>query len=119
MSQRGHIAPILDDRGVVIGTIANPQTFLTAARVDQLVDDYLAGLSIGQLAHQYGVHRATVSSHLTRRGIVRRLSGLDVDDTAAAVKLQRSGISMRAISRTLGADCKQVRASLVSAGALK
>lgn len=110
---RGNIAPIRDDRGVVISAIANLQAFLTAARVDQLVDDYLAGLSVGQLAHQHGVHRATVSSHLTR-GVARRLPGLAEEDAAEAIKLYRSGVSMRAISRTLGVDRRSVRRVLVA-----
>ncbi|MGB3413807.1 MAG: hypothetical protein WBA28_03735 [Microbacteriaceae bacterium] len=119
MSRRCDVDPIRDVRGSVIRRIANPQTFLTTIQVDRLVDDYLAGLSVGQLAQQYGVHRSTVSAHLTRRGVVRRLSGLDDHDAAEAVKLHGGGISMRAIARTLGVDRKQVRISLVAAGALQ
>lgn len=83
-----------------------------------MVDDYLAGLSVGQLAQQYGVHRSTVSAHLSRRGVVRRLSGLDEQDAAEAVLLHRTGASMRAISRALGVDRRQVRVSLAAAGSL-
>ncbi|PPH37297.1 hypothetical protein C5C53_07870 [Rathayibacter sp. AY1E3] len=64
------------------------------------------------------MHRGTVSKHLTRREVARRLPGLDVEDAAEAVKLHRGGSSMRSISRTLGVDRKVVRASLVRAGML-
>lgn len=118
VSKRCDVDPIRDVRGLVVRRIANPQTFLTTAQVDRLVDDYLAGLSVGQLAKQYGVHRSTVSAHLTRRDVVRRLSGLDNHDAAEAVKLHGGGVSMRAIARTLGVDRKLVRLVLVEAQAL-
>lgn len=118
VSRRVGSTPIQDVRGPCVRRIGKPQTFLTPAEVDRLVDDYLAGLSVGYLAQMYGVHRATVSKHLTRNNVVRRQSGLTVDEAAEAVKLHHSGISMREIARSLGVDRKQVRRSLVTAGAL-
>ncbi|BDZ38380.1 hypothetical protein GCM10025863_09940 [Microbacterium suwonense] len=50
-----------------------------------MVDDYLAGLSVGYLAQKYGVHRATVSKHLTRNKVVRRQQGLTIEEAAEAV----------------------------------
>ena len=99
--------------------IGKPQTFLTPSEVDRLVDDYLTGFSVGYLAQKYDVHRATVSKHLTRNNVVRRQHGLSTDEAAEAGKLHGGGISMRAIAQTLGADRKQVRASLIAAGALE
>jgi transposase-like protein len=49
---------------------------------------------------------------------VRRQHGLTIDEAAEAVKLHGGGISMRAIARTLGVDRKQVRISLIAAGAI-
>jgi len=118
VSQRVVNDPIQDVRGPCVRRIEKPQTFLTSAEVDRLVDDYLAGLSVGYLAQKYGVHRATVSKHLTRNNVGRRQRGLTIDEIAEAVKLHGGGISMRAIALTLGVDRKQVRASLVAAGAL-
>lgn len=105
-------------RGPCVRRIEKPQIFLTSAEVDRLVDDYLAGLSVGYLAQKYGVHRATVSKHLIRNNVGRRQRRLTIDEIAEAVKLHGGGISMRAIALTLGVDRKQVRASLVAAGAL-
>lgn len=118
VSQRADNTPIQDVRGPCVRRIGKPQTFLTPAEVDRLVDDYLTGLSVGYLAQKYGVHRATVSKHLTRHNVVRRQHGLTKDEAAEAVKLHGVGISMRAIARTLGVDRKQVRVSLVAAGSL-
>ena len=113
VSQRVHSAPIQDVRGPCVRRIGKPQTFLTPAEVYRLVDDYLAGLSVGFLAQKYGVHRATVSKHLTRNNVVRRQHGLTTEEVAEALKLYGGGISMRAIARTLGVGRKQVRVTLM------
>ncbi|MGO2655912.1 MAG: hypothetical protein ACTH93_08820 [Pseudoclavibacter sp.] len=118
VSQRVDNTSIQDVRGPVVRRIGKPQTFLTPAEVDRLVDDYLTGFSVGYLAQKYGVHRATVSKHLTRSNVVRRQHGLTIDEAAEAVKLHGGGISMRAIARTLGVDRKQVRISLIAAGSI-
>lgn len=116
MSRRpGSTAP-RDDRGPVVGTVETAQTFLTAAEVDALVGDYLAGMSVKSLAETYGIHRATVFSHLRRRNVPSRRPGLGPDEKAEAVRLARAGVSMRAIARLTGVDRKAVRAALVEAG---
>lgn len=94
VSQRVDNTPIRDARGPCVRRIGKPQTFLTPSEADRLVDDYLAGLSVGYLAQKYGVHRATVSKHLTRQEVVRRQHGLTIDEAAEAVKLHGGGISI-------------------------
>ena len=118
VSERVDGAPIHDVREPVVRRIGKPQTFLTPAEVDRLVDDYLTGFSVGYLAQKYGVHRATVSKHLTRNNVVRRQHGLTTEEAAEALKLYGGGISMRAIARTLGVGRKQVRVTLMAAGSL-
>lgn len=107
-----------DSRGTVVRRIENLQTFLTAAEVDRLVGDYLVGATVVQLAEQYGVHRATVSAHLTRRGIVRRKPGLGIEEASEAARLYLGGVSMRAIAQSMGVDRKAVRRALVGASAI-
>ena len=74
-----------------------------------LVGDYLAGMSVKALAERYGIHRATVFSHLRRRNVPSRRPGLGIDEKAEAVRLARAGVSMRAIGRRMGVDRKAVR----------
>ena len=105
-----------DDRGPVVRTVETAQTFLTASEVDALVGDYLAGMSVKELAERYGIHRATVFSHLRRRNVPSRRPGLGIDEKAEAVRLARAGVSMRAIGRRMGVDRKAVRAALAEAG---
>ncbi|MPM30449.1 hypothetical protein SDC9_76999 [bioreactor metagenome] len=105
-----------DDRGPVVRTVETAQTFLTASEVDALVGDYLAGMSVKALAERYGIHRATVFSHLRRRNVPSRRPGLGIDEKAEAVRLARAGVSMRAIGRRMGVDRKAVRAALVESG---
>ena len=107
-----------DDRGPVVRTIETAQTFLTASEVDQLVGDYLAGMSVKSLAARDGIHRATEVSHLRRRKVPSRRPGLCHAERAEAVRLARAGISMRAIARRMGVDRKAVRAALVEAGVI-
>ncbi|WP_454300210.1 hypothetical protein [Salana multivorans] len=97
-------------------TVETAQTFLTAVEVDALVGDYLAGMGVKALAERYGIHRATVFSHLRRRNVPSRRPGLGVEEKAEAVRLARAGVSMRAIGRRMGVDRKAVRVSLVEAG---
>lgn len=108
-SQRGGEGAIRDVRGPVVGTIATVQTFLTPAQVGQLVDDYLGGATVTDLAVKYEVHRATVSRHLTDNGGVRRSAGLQGWE---AVRLFRQGESLRGISRSIGASRDSVRKTL-------
>lgn len=118
VSQRSETAPSEDSRGTVVRRIEHLQTFLTAAEVDRLVDDYLDGTTVNELADSYGVHRATVSAHLTRRRVGRRRPGLGVEEAAVAVRLHLGGVSMRAIAQSMGVDRKAVRRALVEAGAI-
>ena len=105
-----------DDRGPVVRAFETAQTFLTAAEVDALVGDYLAGMSVKALAERYGTHRATVFSHLRRRNVPSRRPGLGIGEKAEAVRLARAGVSMRAIGRRMGVDRKAVREALAEAG---
>lgn len=82
------------------------------------MDNYRSGASVNELAERYGVHRATVSAHLTRRGVSRRRPGLGVEEAAEAVKLHLGGVSMRAIARSMGVDRNSIRRALVEASAI-
>lgn len=106
----------VDVRGPVVREVEKAQTFLSSAEVDRLVADYMAGVGVGVLAERYGIHRATVATHLRRRNVLRCRPGLDVNEQAEAVRLYRAGMSLRAIGQRMGVDRKAVRALVVTAG---
>lgn len=87
VSRRPESTALRDDRGSVVGTVGTAQTFLTAVEVDALVGDYLAGMSVKDLAERFGIHRATVFSHLSRRNVPSRRPGLGLDEKVEAVRL--------------------------------
>ena len=118
VAKRPENGSIRDSRGPVVRRIENLQTIVTASEVDRLVDDYLAGASVNELAERFGVHRATGSPHLSRRRVVRRRPGLGVEEAAEAVKLHQGGVSMRAIAHSMGVDRKAARRALVEASAI-
>ena len=119
MSRRPQSSAPRDDRGPVVRTVETAQTFLTASEVDALIGDYLAGMSVKALAERYGIHRATVFSHLRRRNVPSRRPGLGIDEKAEAVRLARAGVSMRAIPESMGVDRKAVRRAMVEANAIR
>lgn len=91
--------------------IETTRTFLTAAEIDSLVGDYLAGAGAQELAERYGIHRATVFAHQRRR----TLRAWVFHEQAEAARFYRDGVSIRAISRRMGVVRKAVRTSLVRA----
>lgn len=112
LSEGGEEDPISYVRVSVVGMIATVQTFLTPAQVGQLVDGYLGGSTVTDLAVKYEVHRATISRRLTDNGVVRRSAGLHRWEAAEAVRLFRQGESLRGISRSIGASRDSVRKTL-------
>lgn len=48
------------------------QKRLDAASVDALVDGYVSGQTVYELAAEFGIERRTLSAHLYRRGVPMR-----------------------------------------------
>ena len=76
--------------GPVPGT-RQAQRRLDAASVDALVDDYLSGQTVYELAAEFGIERRTVSAHLHRRGVSMRRRGLSLAQEEAAFTLRDRG----------------------------
>jgi hypothetical protein len=73
---------------------------LAPTEIDRLTAGYLAGSSVYELAHQFQVHRNTVSQILERKGIARRYRLMGGDKLEAAVRAYESGNSLA----TIGSD---------------
>lgn len=75
---------------------------------EQLVADYRAGLGVYELARKHGLHRYTVSQHLTTAGVVMRRT-ITNDEKVKARQLYLSGATQAAIARQLKRDPATVK----------
>lgn len=73
------------------------QKRLDPASVDALVDGYLSGQTVYELAAEFGIERRTVSAHLHRRGVPMRRRGLSLAQKEEALTLRDRGWSLARI----------------------
>jgi DNA-binding CsgD family transcriptional regulator len=89
---------------------------LTESDVDDLVAGYEAGATVYELAERFGIHRATVSEHLHRRGVGMRGAGLREEQVEVAVRLYEQGWSLARTGARLGCTGNTVRFALLRRG---
>ena len=92
------------------------QRRLRDQEVDQLVEDYLAGATVFELAAKNRIHRTTVSGLLERRGVKRRWRVLEAADIDRATSLYATGLSCASIARILGVHASTVYLALTRVG---
>ncbi|MFT4235622.1 MAG: helix-turn-helix domain-containing protein [Microbacterium sp.] len=85
------------------------QRRLDAASVDALVDGYLAGQTVYELAAEFGIERRTVSAHLHRRGVPMRRRGLSLAQKEEAFALRDRGWSLAQIGARFDVSSGTVR----------
>jgi len=95
--------------------IGMAQTHLSRAQVDELVGRYEAGENVRALATAFGIHRSTVSAHLTRRG-VRRQAGLNEVQMRRAGDMYQRGMTLDEIAAELGTSQRTVGRALDAVG---
>lgn len=91
------------------------QKRLDAASVDALVDGYLAGQTVYELAAEFGIERRTVSAHLHRRGVPMRRRGLFLAQKEEAFALRNRGWSLAQIGAQFDVAPGTVRSTLLPA----
>lgn len=91
-------------------------TRLSDRQIAALVDEYLAGATVYELAARFGIHRVTVSTHLHRQGVTLRRQGLDTEGVAQAIRLYQDGLSVARIGDRLGIDPTTVWTALKNQG---
>ena len=113
----------LHDKSVVSneekGQLSNPvQKRLPASIVDDLVNDYVGGLSINALARRYAIHRTTVMRHLKFRGVERRQSVCKLSEAsvAQAATLYSNGLSLAKTAKEFGVNEGTITRYFRSAG---
>ena len=74
--------------------------------VTELVNRYQTGESVQSLSRAYGIHRATVTLHLERRGVPRRGAArkLTDQDVQQAAKFYEAGDSLVTVGKRFGVD---------------
>ena len=91
---------------------------LTRAERTQLAEQYHIGMSVLELARQYGIHRHTVAKHLKHDGVTIRGGQVKLapDVIAKAAQLYASGQSLADVGVHLGVDASTVHKALKNAG---
>jgi DNA-binding CsgD family transcriptional regulator len=81
---------------------------LSSSTVEQIVSGYSSGQPIIELARRFGVHRATISGHLDRAGVTKRLRSMSEAQIDIAVQDYAAGQSLEKIGNRLGFDSTTV-----------
>ncbi|WP_454173149.1 hypothetical protein [Microbacterium maritypicum] len=93
-----------------------PQPHISEARADQIVEAYMAGGTVYDLAREFDCHRVTISAVLKRRGVtLRRLSPSD-EQVSEMIRLYESGLSLSKVGERLGFNATTVLHRLRAAG---
>jgi DNA-binding CsgD family transcriptional regulator len=77
---------------------------LAGEEITALVQGYRGGLTVYELATQFGIHRETVSVVLEREGVPRRRRPLSLSQIEEAFKLREAGLSLAQVGAELGCD---------------
>jgi predicted DNA-binding protein YlxM (UPF0122 family) len=75
---------------------------LTANEVNALQDTYLAGASLAELQHQFGLSRGSVQRLLREAGVRRRRKSLTDAEITVLVERYQAGLTMREIAEEQG-----------------
>ena len=89
---------------------------LSAEGIAELVQGYGDGLTVYELASEFGIHRQTVSRALEREGVPRRGRSLSSAQIERAIGLRRSGWSLAQVGTELGCDPSTVWRTLAEIG---
>jgi hypothetical protein len=89
-------------------------TSLVAADIDRLIQRYLAGTPINDLANEFAIHRTTVMQHVQRSGVPRRQHVL-ADRVDEARHLYEQGWSLAQIGQHFDVHASTVRLALLAA----
>mgnify|MGYP000885622684 FL=1 len=116
-SQRSARGP-REDADEEVGRYSNPpsssptrrvQRRLTPDEVDDILEAYVNGEPIRDIAFRHGVHRTTVLGHVTRRGLPRRSDQAWTDqELQTAARLYASGKSLATVGQHFGIDAATV-----------
>ena len=111
--ESGELEPVAEDHSSRQKQVVR----LTDAQIDRLVEGYLAGKSVYQLAPVFGINRQTVSLHLKRRGVTMRRQGLAEADRPEIERLRSEGWSFTRLGERFHVHGSSVRNFVIRGGA--
>ena len=85
-------------------------------KCQQIVAEYVAGLTTYELAAKHNCHRATVGEILRRRGVPLRRSSPTTDQVNEMVRLYADGLSLAAVGARLDFSARTVMTYLRERG---
>jgi DNA-binding CsgD family transcriptional regulator len=100
----------------IVKRLHQPQKILSDEEVSELIIGYKSGLTIYQLAKQFGCHRTTVSQHLKSRGVEMRNRPLTEKQIDEVARLYESGLSCTKVGKIIGVDGETVHRRLRERG---
>jgi len=92
------------------------QRRLEPLEIDGLVERYMAGATLREVAAEFGIHRYTAAGHLERRGVARRFKGLDFEVFERAAELYADGLSFTDVAERVGANRNTIRRAFLASG---
>jgi DNA-directed RNA polymerase specialized sigma subunit len=94
------------------------QRRLQGAEIQQLVQEYLRGSTVPELAQRYEINRSTVLEHLKRQNVPRRANVRKLTDeqVVEAAALYASGLSTIKVGDRFGVNAETIRRELKRAG---
>jgi DNA invertase Pin-like site-specific DNA recombinase len=99
-----------------VTSLRQRHTWLSDDDIAKLVAGYKSGLSVYQLAEQFGCHRTTVSRGLKDHGTKMRGRPLTEEQIGEAQSLYTAGLTLTDIGKQVGANRTTVRGRLENRG---
>lgn len=111
--------PVEEDSDTQVERVSvrrQPQRRLTTTEFQLVVETYLAGSSMSQLAAEFHVHRTTIAACLRKHGVPKHRQGIPPSEIEAAATYYRDGWSLARLADHYGCSGMTVREALTGHG---
>lgn len=118
---RNTISQYLRDRGCTLrsGGKNNSSGRVNAGMVDEWIAKYEAGLTLADIAEEYGVSSTAVAGHLTKRGVEKRVGGkprvITSEIENEILREHENGASLKKMADKYGVSTTTIRSHLIKA----
>ena len=105
-----------DQRGPVASNGLKSQTRLSYPNRQKLLDAYVSGMPVKQIAERFGVHRTTITQIAASAGVAMRNQPLSPAVQEEAGRLYDSGLSLAQVAEQLRVAPSAVRTAVLATG---